>query len=86
MMKNTSRTSRNIWGIRKWIREKLNLWWIFDRTIKPYILILVSIFAASFLAGTLAPASVRNEVTEAFQFGTDSYRGLGRGYRGKYFM
>jgi hypothetical protein len=28
---------------------------IFDRTIKPYILILAFIFAVSFLAGTLAP-------------------------------
>lgn len=49
---------------------------IFDRTIKPYILILALIFVASFLAGTLAPTSVRNEATKAFQFVVDNYRGL----------
>jgi len=52
---------------------------IFDRTIKPYILILSSIFVASFLAGTLAPDSVRNEVTKAFQLIADSYRGIAGG-------
>ena len=52
---------------------------IFDRTIKPYILILASIIAASFLAGTLTPASVRNEVTKAFQLVADNYRGLAGG-------
>jgi stage II sporulation protein M len=52
---------------------------IFDRTIKPYILILALIFAAAFLAGTLAPAPVRNEATKAFQFVADNYRGLAGG-------
>jgi len=49
---------------------------MFDRTIKPYILILTIIFAAAFLAGTLVPAPVRNEATKAFQFVVDNYRGL----------
>lgn len=51
----------------------------FDRTIKPYILILALIFAAAFLAGTLAPAPVRKEATKAFQFVADQYRGLAGG-------
>lgn len=49
---------------------------IFDRTIKPYFLILTLIFSAAFLAGTLAPAPVRNEATKAFQFVVDNYREL----------
>lgn len=32
--------------------------------------------SATFLAGTLAPAPVRNEATKAFQFVVDNYRGL----------
>ncbi|MGB7631360.1 MAG: stage II sporulation protein M, partial [Candidatus Deferrimicrobium sp.] len=35
--------------------------------------------SATFLAGTLAPASVRNEVTKAFQLVADSNRGLAGG-------
>lgn len=41
--------------------------------------ILALIFVAAFLAGTLAPASVRNEATKAFQFVADQYRGLSGG-------
>lgn len=49
------------------------------RPTRPYLLIVTLIFAASFLAGTFAPASVRKEVTETFQFVADSYRGLDGG-------
>jgi len=59
--------------------DELTLPVIFDRTIKPHILILVSIFAASFLAGTIAPASVRMEVTKAFQFVASTYRDVSGG-------
>ena len=52
---------------------------LFDRTIKPYILILSSIFAVSFIVGTLAPDSVRNDVTKAFQLIAESYRGIAGG-------
>jgi len=54
----------------------LNLGGIFDRTIKPYILILSLIFVAAFLAGILAPSSTRQQMTEAFQVVVDNYRGL----------
>lgn len=50
-----------------------------DRPIRPYLLVLTLIFAASFLAGTHAPASIRNEATNAFQLVADSYRGLDGG-------
>lgn len=49
---------------------------MFDRTIKPYILILALIFADAFLAGTLAPSSTRQQITDAFQVVADNYRGL----------
>jgi stage II sporulation protein M len=52
---------------------------IFDRTIKPYILILALIFAASFLAGTLAPAPLRKGATETFRYFADSFQGLSGG-------
>ena len=52
---------------------------IFDRTIKPYILVLALIFVAAFLTGTLAPDSVRNDVTKAFQLVADSFRELAGG-------
>jgi stage II sporulation protein M len=52
---------------------------IFDRTIKPYILILATIFAASFLSGTIAPASVRMEATKAFHIFVNTYRGVSGG-------
>jgi len=50
-----------------------------DKVLKPYLLILFLIFSTAFLAGTLAPASVRNEVTKVFQLVADSYRGLAGG-------
>ena len=34
---------------------KMNLGVIIDQTIKPYLLILILIFATAFLAGMLAP-------------------------------
>jgi len=52
---------------------------IFDRTIKPYILILALIFVTSFLVGTLASVSVRNDATRTFQLVADGYRGLAGG-------
>jgi stage II sporulation protein M len=54
----------------------LNLIVIFDRTIKPYILILTLIFVVAFLAGILAPSSTRQQMTDAFQVVADNYRGL----------
>lgn len=59
--------------------EGLTLSMIFDRTIKPYILILASIFVAAFLAGTIAPASVRMEATKAFQFVANTFREVSGG-------
>jgi hypothetical protein len=47
-----------------------------DRPIRQYLPILTLIFAAAFLAGTLAPAPVRNEATKAFQFVVENYRRL----------
>ena len=46
------------------------------RSIRSYLLILTLIFAAAFLAGTLAPALLRNEATKAFQYLVDNYQGL----------
>jgi len=59
--------------------DKLKLGWMFDRTIKPYILILVSIFAVSFLAGTLAPASLQKEANEMYKYVADELQGLSGG-------
>ena len=50
-----------------------------DRRIKPYILILVLILAASFVAGTIAPASIRQQITGMFQAVVGNYRGLAGG-------
>jgi len=50
-----------------------------DRTIKPYILVLTLIFAASFLAGTIAPVAIRQQMTEVFQAVVSNYRGLAGG-------
>jgi len=58
---------------------KLNLGEVFDRTIKPYLLILSLIFAAAFLAGMLAPSSTRQHMNGAFQAVADNYRGLAGG-------
>ncbi|HLN91652.1 MAG TPA: stage II sporulation protein M [Patescibacteria group bacterium] len=61
------------------MRNLLNLSGMFDRTIKPYILILTLIFAVSFLAGILAPSSIRQQMTEVFQAVVGNYRGLAGG-------
>ena len=53
---------------------------IYDRTIKPYILILTSIFVASFLAGTIAPTSFQKEAAEASRFIADMVQGLSGGW------
>ena len=52
---------------------------MFDRTIKPYIVILTLIFAASFLAGTMAPSTIRQQMTEVFKVVVGNYRGLAGG-------
>ena len=52
---------------------------MFDRTIKPYILVLTLIFAASFLAGTMAPPAIRQQMGEVFQAVVGNYRGLAGG-------
>ena len=57
----------------------MNLAEIFDRTIKPYILILTLVFAVSFLAGTIAPSSIRQQMIEVFQVVVGNYRGLAGG-------
>ena len=57
----------------------MNLAGMIDRTIKPYIVILTLIFAASFLAGTVAPESIRRQMTEVFQSVVGNYRGLAGG-------
>jgi stage II sporulation protein M len=61
------------------VRNLLNLSGMFDRTIKPYILILTLIFAVSFLAGILAPSSIRQQMTEVFQAVVGNYGGLAGG-------
>lgn len=50
-----------------------------ERTIKPYLLVLALLFAASFLAGTVAPAAIRRQMTEVFQSVVGNYRGLAGG-------
>jgi len=52
---------------------------MFDRTIKPYILILALIFASSFLAGTFVPPLVRRQMIEMFQAMAGDYRELSGG-------
>jgi stage II sporulation protein M len=59
--------------------EKVNLAEMFERTIRPYILILSLIFAASFLAGTMAPPAIRKQMTEVFQVVIGNYGGLAGG-------
>ncbi len=58
---------------------KWNLAGMFDRTIRPYLLILCLILAVSFLAGTIAPSSIRRQMTEMFQAIAGNYRGLAGG-------
>ena len=60
-------------------RNLLNLPGLLDRTIKPYLLILTLIFAVSFLAGILAPSSIRQQMTEVFQAVVGNYQGLAGG-------
>jgi len=57
----------------------MNLGEMVDRTIRPYIMVLALIFAASFLAGTVAPLSVRKQMIEMFQAVVGDYRGLAGG-------
>lgn len=57
----------------------LNLGGMFDRTIKPYILVLTLIFAVSFLAGAVAPASIRKQITGMFQAIVGNYQGVAGG-------
>jgi len=52
---------------------------MFDRTIKPYFLILTLVFSASFLVGTIAPSSIRQQMTDVFQAVVGNYRGLAGG-------
>lgn len=52
---------------------------MFDRAIKPYLLILAMIFAASFLAGTVAPSSIRMQMAEVFKVVAANYRELAGG-------
>ena len=57
----------------------MNLAGVFDRTIRPYLLILSLLFAASFLAGTIAPLSIRRQMADMFQIVAGSYRDLAGG-------
>ena len=59
--------------------EKMNLGGKFDRTIRTCILVLTLVFAASFLTGTMAPASIRLQMNEMFQVVVGSYQGLAGG-------
>jgi stage II sporulation protein M len=59
--------------------ERMNLAGMFDRTIRPYILILTLIFAVSFLAGTSAPSAIRQQMAEMFQVVVGNYRDLSGG-------
>jgi stage II sporulation protein M len=52
---------------------------IFDRTIKPYLLILTLIFSVAFLAWMLAPSSAKEGLTNVFQDVVGNYRGLSGG-------
>lgn len=51
----------------------------FDRTVMPHIVILFFLFAASFLAGTVAPLPLQIKAAEAFQFITEEFQGLSGG-------
>lgn len=57
----------------------MNLAGIFERTIRPYILVLALIFVTSFLAGTMAPPAIRKQMTEVFQVVVGNYQGLAGG-------
>lgn len=57
----------------------MNLAGMFDRTIKPYLLILALIFAASFVAGTFVPSPIRRQMVEMFEAMAGDYRELSGG-------
>lgn len=57
----------------------MNLAGVFERALRPYILILTLIFAASFLAGTMVPPAIGQQMTEVFQVVVRNYRGLAGG-------
>jgi stage II sporulation protein M len=52
---------------------------MFDRTVKPYIVALCLVFAVSFLAGTVAPSAIGQQMTAVFQEIAGSYRELAGG-------
>jgi stage II sporulation protein M len=54
----------------------LNFPVIFDRIIKPYILVLALIFTVAFLTGVFTPSSTREDLTKAFEGFAENYRGL----------
>ena len=56
-----------------------NLARMIDQAIKPYLLILALVFAASFLAGTFVPSPIRRQMTEMFQAMAGDYRELSGG-------
>jgi stage II sporulation protein M len=58
---------------------KVKLAGMFERTIRPYILVLTLIFAASFLAGTMAPSAIRKQMAEVFQVVIGNYGELAGG-------
>jgi stage II sporulation protein M len=57
----------------------LNLSGMFDRTIKPYLLILALVFVASFLAGIFVPSPIGRQLTEMFHAMVGGYRELSGG-------
>jgi stage II sporulation protein M len=59
--------------------KTMNLPEMLERTIRPYILILALIFAASFLAGTMTPPAIRQQMTAVFQAVVGNYQGLAGG-------
>jgi stage II sporulation protein M len=52
---------------------------MFERAIRPYILILTLVFAAFFLAGTFVPSSFSRQMIEMFQAMAGDYRELSGG-------
>ena len=57
----------------------MNLAGMFERTVRPYILILTLIFAASFLAGTMAPPAIGQQMAGVIQVVAGNYQGLAGG-------
>jgi stage II sporulation protein M len=47
--------------------------------MKPYLLILTLVFAVSFLAGTVAPSSIRQQMNEMVQAVAGNYQGMSGG-------